>query len=190
MGTVLFLLAAAVDNVNANSHNFIFTIKDTKLFDSLVTLSAGHNQKPSKLLSKLSERPVNWNEFKRKNENKNMKNEYRYFLESKFVRFNRLFVLVYSNQDNSAKRFKTWRYYIPKGIIKNYNVIINGRKLLWPTHWLWYKITWKNKKVNNRTRWILHYWMFIRLWIYQNSLKINRRWFEQTKRIRCWSKSN
>ena len=107
MGTVLFLLAAAVDNVNANSHNFIFTIKDTKLFDPLVTLSAGHNQKPSKLLSKLSERPVNWNEFKRKNENKNMKNEYRYFLESKFVRFNRLFVLVYSNQDNSAKRFKT-----------------------------------------------------------------------------------
>ena len=36
-----------------------------------------------------------------------MKNEYRYFLESKFVRFNRLFVLVYSNQDNNAKRFKT-----------------------------------------------------------------------------------
>ena len=66
MGTVLFLLAAAVDNVNANSHNFIFTIKDTKLFDSLVTLSAGHNQKPSKLLSKLFERPVNWNEFKKK----------------------------------------------------------------------------------------------------------------------------
>ena len=100
-------MAAGVDNVNANSNNFIFTIKDTKLYNPPVTLSAGHNQKPSKLLSKLFERPVNWNEFKRKNENKNMKNEYRYFLESKFVRFNRLFVLVYSNQDNSAKRFKT-----------------------------------------------------------------------------------
>ena len=35
-----------------------------------------------------------------------------------------MFVLVYSNQDD-AKRFKTKRYYLPKGIIKNHNVIIN-----------------------------------------------------------------
>ena len=36
-----------------------------------------------------------------------MANEYRYFLESNFVRVNRFFVLVYSNQDDNAKRFKT-----------------------------------------------------------------------------------
>ena len=35
-----------------------------------------------------------------------------------------MFVLVYSNQDD-AKRFKTKRYYLPKGITKNHNVIIN-----------------------------------------------------------------
>ena len=40
--------------------------------------------------------------------------------------YNRLFALVYSNQDDNSKRFKTRRYYLPKGIIKNYNVIING----------------------------------------------------------------
>ena len=34
-------------------------------------------------------------------------NEYRYFLKSNFVGFNTLFVLVYSNQDVSYKRFKT-----------------------------------------------------------------------------------
>ena len=39
----------------------------------------------------------------------------------------RLFALVYSNQDANSKRFKTRRYYLPKGIIKNYNVIINGK---------------------------------------------------------------
>ena len=27
-------------------------------------------------------------------------------------------------------RFKVKRYYLPKGIIKNYNLIINGKKLL------------------------------------------------------------
>ena len=36
-----------------------------------------------------------------------------------------MFVLVYSNDD--SKRFKAKRYYLPKGIIKNYNVIINGK---------------------------------------------------------------
>ena len=39
-----------------------------------------------------------------------------------FVGVDRMFVLVYLN------RFKTQRYYLPKGIIKNYNVIINGKK--------------------------------------------------------------
>ena len=36
-------------------------------------------------------------------------------------------MLVYSNSDNDVKRFKAQRYYLPKGIIKNYNVIINGK---------------------------------------------------------------
>ena len=34
-----------------------------------------------------------------------------------------MFVLVY------LSRFKTRRYYLPKGLIKNYNVIINGKKI-------------------------------------------------------------
>ena len=38
-----------------------------------------------------------------------------------------MFVLVYTNQDDNAKRFKAKRYYLPKAIIKNYNVIINGK---------------------------------------------------------------
>ena len=33
-------------------------------------------------------------------------NEYRYFIDSNFVEFNRLFVLVYSNQDANSGRFK------------------------------------------------------------------------------------
>ena len=37
-----------------------------------------------------------WSEYKTKSENKNTANEYRYFLESKFVEVDRLFVLIYS----------------------------------------------------------------------------------------------
>ena len=50
--------AAGNDSANDNSHNIIFTIKDTKLYVPVVTLSARDNQKLSKLLGKGFERSV------------------------------------------------------------------------------------------------------------------------------------
>ena len=56
-----------------------------------------------------------------------MTNEYRYFLESNLLKVKRLFVLVFLNAGNDAKRYSALNYYLPKGIIKNYNVIINEK---------------------------------------------------------------
>ena len=95
--------AAAEDN--ANDRDIIFTIKDTKLYVPTVTLTARDNQRLSKILSKGFERPVYWNEYKTKSENKKTTNEYRYFVKSNFVGINSLFVLAYSNQDANSKRF-------------------------------------------------------------------------------------
>ena len=50
------LFAAGVDNVSNKDDRVIFTIKDTKLYVPIVTLSARENQKLSKLLSKVFER--------------------------------------------------------------------------------------------------------------------------------------
>ena len=102
-------------------------MKDTKLYIPVVTLSVRDNSKLSKLLSKGYDRSVYWNEYKTKSKNKNTTNEYRYFLESNLVGVSRLFVSIYLNRNNDVKRFNTERYYLPKGIIKNYNVIINGK---------------------------------------------------------------
>ena len=44
-----------------------------------------------------------------------------------FFRVKRLFILVYLNQDADLKSFKAKKYYLPKGIIENYNVINNGK---------------------------------------------------------------
>ena len=120
------LFVAGTDNANGNNddNNIIFTIKDTKLYVTVVTLSARDNQKLSKLLSKGFEISAYWNEYKTKSDNKYTTNEFRYFLESNFVVVNRLFVLVYNN---NAQRFNARKYFLPKGIIKNYNVIINGK---------------------------------------------------------------
>ena len=45
-------------NDNINAHTIIFTIKDAKLYDPVVTLSARGNQNLSNLLSKGYERSV------------------------------------------------------------------------------------------------------------------------------------
>ena len=62
----------------------------------------------------------------KQNENKNMTNEYRYFLKSSFVGVNRFFVLIYLNKDDDVKQFKALRY-LSKHIIRNYIVIISGK---------------------------------------------------------------
>ena len=58
--------AAGADNGNANPNNISFTMKDTKLYVLVVTLSAKENRKLSKSLSK---RSVDWNGHKTKCKN-------------------------------------------------------------------------------------------------------------------------
>ena len=119
------LSANGNDNDDTNSNAIIFTIKDIKLYAPALTLLAKDNKK---LLSKGFERSVYLNEYKTKSQNRNTINRYRYFLESNFVGVNRLFVLVYSNQDDNANRYGARRQYPPKGIIQNYNAIIIAKK--------------------------------------------------------------
>ena len=47
----------------------------------------------------------------------------------KFAGVNKLFALFYSNEDTASKNFKAKRYQLPKGTIKNYNVVINGKNI-------------------------------------------------------------
>ena len=39
----------------------------------------------------------------------------------------RFCVLIYSNQDDNAKRYKVRKYSLSEGFIKNYNIILNGK---------------------------------------------------------------
>ena len=52
-------------------------------------------------------------------------------------------------EDGKAKRYKARRYYLPKGIIKNYNVSINGETFY---NQLIISSDMKKKEINNRTR--------------------------------------
>ena len=104
------------DNINKDPDNINFTIKNKKLYVSVVILSARDNQKLSKLLSREFEGSLHWNEYKTKSGNKNAANKFRYFLKSNLVRVKRFFALVYSNQHDNSKRFKIFfskRYFLP-----------------------------------------------------------------------------
>ena len=92
------LSVVANDNDDTNPNDVIFTIKNTKLYVPVVTLSAKDIQKLSKLLSERFERSVYWNKYKAKNENKDVANKYRYFLKSNIVDVDRLLVLIYSER--------------------------------------------------------------------------------------------
>ena len=83
--TIYNLLILIILGLLSKTQNYVFL---------LAILSAKDDQKLSKLLSKGFERPMYWNEYKTKNENKNATNDYRYFLESNSVGVNMLFVLV------------------------------------------------------------------------------------------------
>ena len=99
------------DDDDANSNNIIFIIKDTKLHVLVVTLSAKDNQKLSKLLSEGFKSSV-------------------YFLRRN--------IDIFSNQIlqeltdclfwfiQIKMGYKARIYYLPKGVMKNYNAIING----------------------------------------------------------------
>ena len=140
------LSAAGNDNINdKDSDNIVFTIKDTKLYLSVITLSAKDNKKLSKLLGKGFERSVYWNEYKTNSENKNLTNEYRYFLKSKNIydmhryelveeskkQFNRIFIdkklaikVIMDCRTTSAHKFRTRLGF------KQYDVILTKEQLV------------------------------------------------------------
>ena len=102
-----FVLSATDnDNTDADPNNTIFTTKDTKLYFPNSISSGKYNPKLLKPLSKGFARSVFWNEYITKNENNKTANEYTYFLESNIVGVTQLFVLIFSNQDDNAKRYK------------------------------------------------------------------------------------
>ena len=105
----------------------LFLLSETQLYVLVVFLSAKDNHKRSKHLSKEFERSVYGSEYKTIGQNKNTTNECRYFIELNFVGLNRLFALVYTKEDDNVERFKSGRYFLTKGINKNYNVITDRK---------------------------------------------------------------
>ena len=107
-----------------------FRITDAKLYVPIVTLSAEHNSKLSKLLNEGFKRPIYWNEYK-VTPNKiaeiaavNEEKYIRELLDSSCQGVKRLFVLAYDNTagNNQVSVDSYKKYFLPRVKIENYNI--------------------------------------------------------------------
>ena len=105
-----------------------FEITDTKLYAPVVTLSTRDN---AKLLqqSKLGYKwLINWDKYQPKVLPDRLNQYIDFLINPSFQEVHWLFVLSYENEDD---RKVNPRYYLSKVKIKNYNFMIDAKKLFW-----------------------------------------------------------
>ena len=113
------------------SNSAKFEIADAKLHVPIVTLSTKDSANLTKQLNEGFKRSVYWNSYETKPAKviEQGKNIYE-LLNASFQGVKRLFVLAYfiadgGNDEAGIKGNK--KYFLPRGEIKNYNVLIDGR---------------------------------------------------------------
>ena len=102
-----------------------FTITETTLYVPVVTLSTRDNSKLLPQLKSGFKRTISWNRYLAKPELLGRNTNLNHLIEPSFQGVNRLFVLAF--QDD-AQRINKKRYYIPNLELKDYNVMIDGKK--------------------------------------------------------------
>ena len=110
-----------------------FSITDTKLHVPIVTLSTKDSANLTKQLNKGLKRSVYWNSYETKPAQviEKGKNLYK-LLNASFQGVKRLFFLAYfiaagNDADQEVGIKDNRKYFLPRGKIKNYNVLIDGR---------------------------------------------------------------
>ena len=113
---------------DVNNQIATFTITETKLYVPVVTLSS---QDIAKLLPQLKsgfKRKIHWNKYLAKPELLPWNPNLNHLIESSFQGVNRLLILAF---ENDHQRVSNKGYYIPNVEIKDYNVMIDGKKIPW-----------------------------------------------------------
>ena len=115
-----------------NPENATFKITDTKLYVPVVTLS---KENDIKLLEKLKsgfKKTIKWNKYRSQMTIQNNNNNLNYLIDPTITNVNRLFVLSYERieEDNGQKYYRDSfsYYYVPKVQIKDFNVLIGGKR--------------------------------------------------------------
>ena len=110
---------------DTSSTNATFQITDTKLYVPVVTLSTENNKRLLEQLRTGLKRTIKWIKYRSEMTNQTKNNNLNCLIDSLFTKVNRLFVLRFENE-NGRPSFS--KYYVPNVQIKNFNVLIHGKR--------------------------------------------------------------
>ena len=102
-----------------------FAITETKLYVPVKTLSTQDNAKLLQQLKSCFKRTINWNQYESNVKKFEQNRCLSHLINPSFQGVNILFVLSFENENDRISRSN---YYLPKVEIKDYNVMIDGRK--------------------------------------------------------------
>ena len=113
-------------STNVANQGPTFTITETNLYVSAVTLWTQDNAKLLPQLNSGFKRTISWNKYLAKPELLPQNANLNHLIEPSFHGVNRLFVLAFGND---AQRVSNKRYYNSSVEIKDYNVMIDGKSI-------------------------------------------------------------
>ena len=101
------------------------TITDCKLYVPVVTLSKDDEIKSLTNLKSGFKREIIWNKYRSQMTTEAINNNLNILVDPIFTNVNRIFVLSYTIDDNNYNRQSYSQFYLPKVMVKDYNVIID-----------------------------------------------------------------
>ena len=119
---------------DVNNHVTTFTITEANLYVPVVTLSTQDNEILLPQLKNGFKRTISCNKYLAKPELFAQSANLNHLIEPSFHGINMFLVLAF---ENDAQRTSDKRYSIPNVEIKDYNVMIHGKKLFWPNNKKW-----------------------------------------------------
>ena len=93
----------------------------------VVTLSTKDDNNFLEQLKSGFKRTIKWNKYRSEMTNQTKTNNLNYLIDPTFTKINRLFVLLFGNEEERASFLK---YYVPKVQMKDFNVLIDRKSFL------------------------------------------------------------
>ena len=103
-----------------------FKINNTKLYVTVVTLSAENDNKLFEQLKTGFKTAITWNKYRSEISNQTITNNLNYLIDPIFTNVNRLLVLSYEKETDRTSFSK---YYVPNVEIKYFSVLTDGKHL-------------------------------------------------------------
>ena len=104
-----------------------FKITDTKLYVPVVSLSKENYTKLLEQLKSGFKRTMKWNQYRYQMTIQPQNNNLSCLIDLTFTNVNRLFVLLFTRDNEGDNRDSFSDYYVPNIKIKDFNVLINGK---------------------------------------------------------------